>query len=107
MRTAGQRRARPSASKSASPGLLQVGEDLGRGALAGLDRALQIALEVLRGVLPAEVAVVAPLLLGPGEAGVLPGLPVGVRALRPRVPRPPVADDPAVPLRVRTGQDQL
>ena len=39
--------------------LLEVAEDLARSALAGLDRALQIALEVLRGVLAGEVAVAA------------------------------------------------
>src|SRR5258708_24035812 len=68
---------------------------------------MQVTLEVLRGVLAAEVAVAARFLLRAGEPGVLAGLPVRVRALRPLVPRPVVARRLAVPLRGRARQHRL
>ena len=49
----------------------EVGADLGRGAFAGLDRTVEVALRVLRGVLTGEVAVPRPLALDAGERGVL------------------------------------
>src|SRR5437660_12002555 len=82
-------------------------ENFPRSALSRLDRALQIALEVLRGVLAGEVAIAALLLLGAREAGVLPDLPVGVRALRPLVAGPVVARRAAVPLVGRARQNRL
>src|SRR5262249_40358257 len=61
-----------------------------RGALAGLDGAVQVALGVLRGVLAGEVAVALPHLLHPRELRVLTDLPVRVGALRPLVAGPEV-----------------
>src|SRR4029453_954223 len=82
------------------PFLLQVAEDLAHRALARLDRTVQVALEVDRRVLAGEVARSLASAFHPGELGVLPDLPVGVRALRPRVRGPEVEERPAVvPLR--------
>src|SRR5256885_11909537 len=89
------------------PGLFQVGEDVGRDALARLDASVQVALEVLRGVLPAEVAVAAPFVLGAREARVLADLPVRVRAERPRVRRPEVERRAAVPRLRRAREHRL
>ena len=53
-------------------------------ALTGLDSTVQIALEILRRVLAAEVTVALASVLHSGETRVLADLPVGVGALRPR-----------------------
>src|SRR5204863_5539504 len=57
---------------------------------AGLDGAVEVPLEVLRGVLAGEMAIALPHLLHPRELGVLPDLPVRVRALRPLIAGPEV-----------------
>src|SRR4051812_12469400 len=55
--------------------LLEGGEDLRHRALPALHGPVEVALEVLGGVLAGEVAAARGLALGPGEARVLPGLP--------------------------------
>jgi hypothetical protein len=61
--------------------LLQVGQNLARGALAGLDAAVQVALEVHGGVLAGEVDL--PLLAAfDAELCLLADLPVRIGALR-------------------------
>src|SRR3954452_25427457 len=85
----------------APPGtlLLQRREHLARRALAGLDRSVEVALEVLGGVLAREVAGPRRPRLGAREPRVLPDLEVGVRALGPALRRPGVHGRPAVPCR--------
>src|SRR6266511_2235890 len=87
--------------------LLEVAEDLGDDALARLDRAVQVALEVDRRVLAGKVAVALPLALHACERRVLAHLPVGVRALRPFVARPEVDRRLAVPVVGEAGQDRI
>src|SRR3954453_14567192 len=87
--------------------LLQRGEHLAGRALARLDRSVEVALEVLRGVLAREVAGARGLRLGAREPRVLPDLEVGVRALRPAVRRPGVHRRAAVPRRRDAGHDGL
>src|SRR4051812_28985744 len=89
------------------PFLLQRREHFARRALAGLDRSVEVALEVLGGVLAREVAAARGLGLGAREARVLPGLEVGVRALGPAVRRPGVHGRPAVPRRRDPGHHGL
>ena len=79
--------------------LAKLVDHLAGGALAGLHGAVQVALEVDRGVLAGEVAVALLLALDAGELRVLADLPVGVRALRPRVAGPEVDRRAAVPCR--------
>src|SRR5204862_1865141 len=67
-----------------------VSQDIPRHALAGLDTAVQVTLEVLRGVLTAEVAVALASVLHSGESRVLADLPIRVGALCPLVCAPEV-----------------
>src|SRR5437667_1876093 len=76
----------------------QVGQYVGSRALSGLHRTVEVTLRIDRGVLAAEVAVVRPLVLRAGEAGVLPDTPVRVGASGPRIAGPVVPGDLAVPL---------
>ena len=68
-------------------GRLLGGEQFLGGSLAGLNRAVEVALEVDRGVLAGEVAVALGLALDPGEAGVLARLPERVGPLGPGADR--------------------
>src|SRR3970282_299315 len=78
---------------------LVVGEDLlVRDALPRLHTAVQVPLEVLGRVLAAEVDLPSTCLLYAREPGVLTHLPVGIRALGPRVRGPEVDRGPAVVL---------
>src|SRR6266576_3532806 len=65
--------------------LLQVGEDLARGADALRCAALHEALKVLRAMLAGEVDVSLPFLFVAAEAGVLAGLPIRIGAEEVRV----------------------
>src|SRR5207247_1470178 len=78
--------------------VLQIAQHFAGSAFTCLDRAVQVALEVLRRVLAGEVAVALPLLLHPGELRVLPDLPVRVGALRPWVAGPEVDRRAAAPV---------
>src|SRR3954468_19919520 len=93
----------------APPGtlLLQRREHLARRALAGLDRSVEVALEVLGGVLAREVAGARRLGLGAREPRVLPDLEVGVRALGPAVLRPGFPRPPPAPPRRDARHDGL
>src|SRR5581483_2658436 len=77
------------------------------GALAALHRAVEVALAVLRRVLAGEVDRARDLLLGTGEARVLPDLPVGVGAERPLVVLPRVHGRAAVVGRREPRDDRL
>src|SRR5829696_1151975 len=82
-------------------------EHLLRRALAADDGALQVALEVLGGVLAGEVARAGDLRLGAAEARVLARLVVRVGAERPRVRGPVVERRATVPLLREARQDRL
>src|SRR2546423_9315228 len=87
--------------------LFQVAQDLGRDPLSGRHAAVEIALEVDRGVLAAEVAVARALALRARKRRVLPDLPVAVRALRPGIALPVVDRRPPVPLGADAGEHGL
>ena len=72
-------------------------QHLGGGTLAGRDRTVEVALEVLGGVLAAEVHRSFDLGLGRAERLVLPDPVVGVRAEGPRVGRPGVERSAPIP----------
>src|SRR5215210_8976130 len=94
-------------SPSAPDTRLDRVEHLRRRALSAHDRALQVALEVLRRVLAREVTGARHLGLGAAEARVLAGLVVRVGAAGPRVRGPEVDRGAAVPLARDAGEHGL
>src|SRR4029079_2589511 len=94
-------------SRDAAVELAEVGDHLARSPLARLDRTVEVALEVDRGVLAAEVRVALLPALDPREARVLTDLPVGVLPPRPGVRGPEVDRRPPVPLRGHSRQHGL
>src|SRR4051812_9777229 len=94
-------RARPRAGVQTGPARFAKsdrGEHLRGCALAAEDGAVEVALEVLGGVLAAEVAGARLLLLGAAEGVILADLVVRVGPLGPRIGRPVVDGRAAVPL---------
>jgi hypothetical protein len=79
--------------------LLQVGQNLARGALAGLDAAVQVALEVHGGVLAGEVDLPVLAAFDAAELCLLADLPVRIGALCEGVVGSEVDRCPAVPVR--------
>src|SRR4051794_3645266 len=75
--------------------------------LARLHGAVQVALEIDRGVLSGEVAAAVLEPLGARELRVLADLPVGVRALGPGIAGPVVDGGAAVPASRDAGQNRL